>query len=174
MDTRSPAIDVAERAFTITRWFDAPRERVWQAWTDPAQLAEWWGPHGFTNPVADVDVRPSGELRIVMRSPDGADFPVVGEFLEVEPPSKLVFSDVVGDQAPPEWRARIDSNRPSSMPGSQLRIVVTVTFEERDGGTLLSIRNQFDSDEDRDAIMRDGAVEGWTESLERLETLLAG
>ena len=80
-------VDVAERSFTLTRWFDAPRERVWRAWTDPRELAAWWGPHGYTNPVVDADFRPGGGLRIVMRSPEGVDFPMVGEFIAIEPPS---------------------------------------------------------------------------------------
>jgi uncharacterized protein YndB with AHSA1/START domain len=180
MDTSPPSsstdprvgIAVKEREFTLTRWFDAPRERVWRAWTDPQELAAWWGPHGYTNPVVEADMRPGGRLRIVMRSPDGVDFPAVGEFLAVEPPSRLVFTDDVGDEAPAEWRASLDEKRPSSPPGSPLRIVVEVTLEERDGGTLLTVTDTFASDEDRDAIMRDGAVEGWSESMERLEALV--
>jgi uncharacterized protein YndB with AHSA1/START domain len=169
-----PRVEVAldDHAFTLTRWFDAPRDRVWRAWTDPRELAQWWGPHGYTNPEVEADFRPGGRLRILMRSPEGVDFPAVGEFLEVDPPSRLVFTDDVGDEAPAEWRARLDRNRPSSPPGSPLRMVVEVTFEERDGGTLLIVTDSFASDEDRDAIMRDGAVAGWSESMERLEALV--
>jgi uncharacterized protein YndB with AHSA1/START domain len=165
-------VEVADRAFTLVRWFDAPRERVWRAWTDPAELAQWWGPHGYTNPVTETDVRPGGSLRIVMRSPEGTEFPVTGQYLEVDPPSRIVFTDVLSDEMPAEWRARIDRYRPSSAPGTPLRITTTVTFEERDGRTLLTIRNVFLSDEDRDAVMRDGAAAGWAESLERLDTLV--
>jgi uncharacterized protein YndB with AHSA1/START domain len=180
MDTVPPAaqtdprveVTLTNRSFTLTRWFDAPRERVWRAWTDPRELAMWWGPHGFTNPEVEADFRPGGKLRIVMRSPDGVDFPVIGEFLEVDPPSRLVFTDDVTDQAPAEWRTNLDRNRPSSPPGSPLRIVVEVSFIERDGGTLLTVTDTFASDEDRDAIMRDGAVAGWSESMERLEALV--
>jgi uncharacterized protein YndB with AHSA1/START domain len=169
-----PRVEVAlaDRSFTLTRWFDAPRERVWRAWTDPRELAAWWGPHGFTNPEVEADIRPGGRLRIVMRSPEGVDFPAVGEFLEVEPPSRLVFTDDITDQAPAEWRASLDRNRPSSPAGSPLRIVVAVSFIERDGGTLLTVTDTFASNEDRDAIMRDGAVAGWSESMERLEALV--
>jgi uncharacterized protein YndB with AHSA1/START domain len=166
-------VSVAERSFTLTRWFDAPRKRMWRAWTDPRELAAWWGPHDYSNPVVEADLRPGGSLRIVMRSPDGVDFPATGQFLEVDPPSRLVFTDDVNDEAPAEWRARLDSYRPSLPAGAPLRLVVSVTFEERDGGTLLSITNGFASEEDRDAIMRDGAVSGWSESLERLESLVS-
>ena len=164
-------VAVADRAFTLTRWLDAPRDRVWRAWTDPRELAQWWGPHGFTNPVAEADVRPGGSLRIVMRSPEGEEFPMSGEFLEVDPPARLVFTDDITDEMPAEWRARIDSYRPSRRRG---RVRIAVTSRSRSGmaGRYSWIRNTFASDEDRDAVMRDGAASGWSESMERLEALV--
>ena len=165
-------IAVDDRAFTLSRWLDAPRDRVWRAWTDQRELAKWWGPHGFTNPVAEADVRPEGELRIVMRSPDNVDLPMSGQYLDVEPPSRLVFTDEVGADAPAVWYDTLDGYRPSLPPRSPLRIVVTVTFEERDGGTQLTIESEFASDEDRDAVMRLGAASGWSESLEKLEAFV--
>ena len=65
-----------EASVTITRTFDAPRKLVWQAWTDPKMMAQWFGPRGFTNPFCELDVRPGGSLRIVMRGPDGNDYPM--------------------------------------------------------------------------------------------------
>jgi uncharacterized protein YndB with AHSA1/START domain len=173
-DTRiDPNVDVtvADRSLTLSRWFDVPRERVWNAWTDPEQIAAWWGPHGYTNPTAVAEARAGGRLRIVMRSPDGIDYPVVGEFVEVDPPSRLVFTDRA-DEAPAEWRATLDSYRTATPAGAPLRMVVTVSFEERDGGTQLTVATEFTSDDDRDAVMRMGAVSGWSESLEKLETHL--
>jgi uncharacterized protein YndB with AHSA1/START domain len=164
-------VTVANQALTLSRWFDAPRERVWKAWTDPERLASWWGPHGFTNPTAIAEARPGGRLRIVMRSPDGVDYPVVGEFVEVDPPSRIVFTDTA-DEAPAEWRSTLDSFRTATPAGTPLRMIVTVSFEERDGGTQLTIVSEFASDDDRDAVMRMGAVSGWSESLDKLETLL--
>ncbi len=166
-------VDVAvdDRAFTLSRWLDAPRDRVWRAWTDQRELAKWWGPHGYTNPVVEADVRPEGELRIVMRSPDNVDLPISGQFLDVDPPSRLVFTDEVAD-GPAMWHEALDGYRPSLPPGSPLRVTVTVTFEERDGGTQLTIESEFASDEDRDAVMRMGAASGWSESLEKLEALV--
>ncbi|HYT14944.1 MAG TPA: SRPBCC domain-containing protein, partial [Burkholderiales bacterium] len=67
--TTSAAVQPNERTVVITRVFDAPRELVWRAWTDPRHMAQWWGPQGFTNPVCEMDVRPGGALRIVMRAP---------------------------------------------------------------------------------------------------------
>jgi uncharacterized protein YndB with AHSA1/START domain len=163
-------VAVADRAVTLTRWYDAPREHVWAAWTDPAQLAQWWGPNDFTTPVVRTDLRTGGALRIVMRSPDGRDYPIVGEFLEIEPPTRLVFTDLA-DELPADWHAELDRQRPPETRGRPLRIVVTVTFEERDGGTLLTIANAFESDGERDAVMRLGAADGWAEMLEKLDKL---
>jgi len=67
---------------TLTRAFDAPPTLVWKAWTDPKMMAQWFGPRDFTNPVCELDVRVGGSLRIVMRGPDGNDYPMKGVFLE--------------------------------------------------------------------------------------------
>ncbi len=84
--------DYTGREFVITREFDAPRELVFKAWTDPKHLARWWGPKGFTNPVCDWDARPGGKIYDVMRAPNGQDFPMGGEFREIVAPERLVFS----------------------------------------------------------------------------------
>src|SRR5437016_3052796 len=89
----------AEREITITRMFDAPRTAVFQAWTDAGQLAQWWGPKGFTNPVCEIDVRVGGAIRINMRNPDGNIYPMQGEFREIVPPERLVFTNIAVDAA---------------------------------------------------------------------------
>ncbi len=76
----------------ITRTFDSPRELVFKAWTDPKHVTQWWGPHGFTNPVCELDVRPGGAIRIHMRGPDGTVYPMTGTFHEVVEPERLVFA----------------------------------------------------------------------------------
>ena len=156
---------------TLTRWFDAPPERVWRAWTDPAELAQWWGPHGYTIPISEVDVRRDGAYRIVMRSPEGVDYPATGRFVEIDSPNRLVFTDEASDM-PPDWQAVLDKHTPSTPPGTELRIVNTVTFEDRDGGTLVTITSTFRSDEERDAVARMGAISGWSEMFEKLDSLL--
>src|SRR5277367_3819372 len=70
--------DYEGREFIITREFAAPRKLVFQAWTDPKHLAQWWGPRGFTNPVCEWDVRPGGKIYDVMRGPNGTDYPLGG------------------------------------------------------------------------------------------------
>src|SRR5271165_2323329 len=89
----STATQSAERELVITRIFDAPRELVFRMWTDPRHVAQWWGPDGFTNPVCEMDVRPGGALHIVMRGPDGTQYPMRGEFREIIEPERLVFTN---------------------------------------------------------------------------------
>lgn len=92
----TPAL-YGERTVTFTRLFDAPRNLVWRAWTDPKHLAQWFGPEGFTSSVPELDVRVGGSLRIVMRSGDDNDYPMKSEFREVVPPERLVFSNIAVD-----------------------------------------------------------------------------
>ncbi|HET9685736.1 MAG TPA: SRPBCC domain-containing protein, partial [Pseudolabrys sp.] len=82
---------------TILRVLDAPRALVWKAWTDPKMMAQWFGPRGFTIPVCELDVRAGGSLRIVMRGPDGQDYPMKGEFREVVAPERLLFTNIATD-----------------------------------------------------------------------------
>ena len=103
-----PQIDPNRRELTIRRTFAAPRALVWQAWTDPRQLAKWWGPHGFTNPVCEIDLRPGGAIHIVMRAPDGTDYPMRGEFREIVPPERLVFTNYPVDERRPPIDRRAD------------------------------------------------------------------
>jgi uncharacterized protein YndB with AHSA1/START domain len=83
----------------ISRVFDAPRELVFQAWTDPVHLAQWWGPRGFTNPVCEWSARPGAKVHVVMRAPNGTDYPMAGAFREVVAPEKLVFTTGALDAA---------------------------------------------------------------------------
>ena len=80
---RSPVADTSEREILLSRVFDAPRNLVWEAWTDPRQVAQWWGPNGFTTTIEVMDVRPGGHWRHVMHGPDGTDYPNDIVFLEV-------------------------------------------------------------------------------------------
>jgi uncharacterized protein YndB with AHSA1/START domain len=80
----------------LTRVFDAPRELVFKAWTDPQRVAQWWGPRCFTNPVCELDVRPAGAIRIHMRGPDGTVYPMTGVYQVVEP-ERIVFTSAALD-----------------------------------------------------------------------------
>lgn len=161
----------ADHEFVISRTFRAPRARVFEAWTDPRHLARWWGPHAFTNPVCDVDARPGGSYRIVMRSPDGTDYPLRGTYLDMEVPAHLVMS-MITDEHPPHWHARLRQYRHDA--GSEPpQPVAIVLFDHLDRGTVVSIKVRFASSADCNAFLKMGMCEGWSQSLERLGGLLA-
>jgi len=82
----------------ITRTFDAPRELVWQAWTEPDRLMRWWGPKGFTAPVCTVDLRVGGRYLSCMRSPEGQDYWSTGVYQELVAPARLVYTDSFADE----------------------------------------------------------------------------
>ena len=158
--------DAADRDFVISRVFAAPRELVWKAWTDAKHMAEWWGPHAFTNPVCEMDVRPGGAYRIVMRGPDGDEFPIKGVFREIAEPEQLVMT-VDCSEHPDSWHDMINPNRGKTKKPF-LEMLQTVIFEELDGKTKLTIRTRFDSVAIRDAAVKIGMNEGWSQSLESL------
>jgi len=147
----------AEREVTLTRVFDGPRELVWRMWTDPRHMAQWWGPKGFTNPVCEMDVRVGGAIRIDMRGPDGTVYPMTGTFREVVAPERLVFMAVPIDAA-----------------GTvQLESLTTVTFEAIGGKTRLTVHAKAVGYVAAAVGMLAGMETGWTQSLERLEALVA-
>lgn len=155
----------------FTRIIAAPRTSVFKAWTDAAQLAQWWGPHGFTTPVCEMDVRPGGGYRIVMRAKDGAEYPLKGIYREIVEPERLVVTDNWAEH-PAEWLALLNRSSPQTGGEQAQEALNTVTFEELDGKTRLTIRIRFDSAAVRDAMLKMGMAEGWSQSLERLEALL--
>jgi len=162
-----------DRDFVLTRTFDAPRERVFAAWTDPKQMAQWWGPKGFTNPVCQMDVRPGGRYRIVMRSPEGEDYPIDGEFLEIVKPSRLVMT-MDAREHPPEFFAQLDAARPLEAQGKPFRPRTTVLFDDHFGKTTLTVIQRFESAGDVEANEKLGAAEGWGGSFDKLDALLGG
>lgn len=138
----------------MTRTFDAPRDLVFRAHTDPEMVAQWWGQHGSTTIVDQLDLRPGGAWRFVQHSPDGNEFAFRGEYREIVPPERLVYTF--------EYEG---------MPGHVA--VETLTFEEEDGKTKMTDHSLFASIEDRDGMLESGMEEGAAESLDRLEELLA-
>jgi uncharacterized protein YndB with AHSA1/START domain len=140
----------------LVRMFDAPREDVYRAWTDADVLQVWWGPRGFTNPVCEVDARVGGALKIVMRGPDGTEYPMRGIFREVTAPERLVFSNVP-----------VDGQDRAMMLG-----VTTVIFEEVRGGTKMTMRTVAIGVHPLAARMLEGMQEGWSQTLDRLQELI--
>jgi uncharacterized protein YndB with AHSA1/START domain len=138
------------------RIFDAPRERVWQAFTDPNRIPRWWGPHGTTTTVAEMDVRPGGKWRYVSKGPDRDDVAFYGEYLEVDPPQRFKWTflfDVegIGPQGGPE----------------------THTFEDLSGRTKVVSRGHFGSVDEIEAALATGMVAGAIETWDRLAAHLA-
>ncbi len=138
----------------ITRVYDAPRELVWRAWTEPEELVEWWGPPGWSTPLETVtmDVRPGGDFRLVSVSADGVEMPVVGVYREVVEPERLVL-DEPAEQA---WHEGAES---------------VVTFTDLGGGrTEVAIRATIQTTDE----MRQTAERGMRDSFDRLAEHLGG
>ena len=137
----------AEAMLQIKRTYEAPRERVFRAWTDPERLMKWFCPEGYENPGADVDLRVDGKYKIQMRKlPDGNPFAVGGRYLEVTEPSRLVFTW--------QWEG-------NDLPTADT--VVTVELEETNGITELTLTHERFPDEE----MRDKHDKGWCSCLDR-------
>ena len=154
MDARrnSPATNTADREIVLTRVFDAPRELVWKVWTDPKHVVHWWGPNGFTTTIEKMDVRPGGVWKHVMHGPDGTDYPNSSVFQEVVKPERIVYALGGGKKG-----------------GPGAHFVATWTFETLGDKTRVTIRMIFDSQADRDFVIKEyGAVEGGKQTLERL------
>lgn len=149
----------AIKEVTLTRIFNAPRKLVFKAFTNREMVMQWWGPHGFTNPECEMDVRINGKLKINMHAPQ-MGFPnhwCHGEFLEIDEPRKVVFTT----------RAFLDENDIAGLEG-----VITATLEDVNGKTKLTIHatiTKLDADKQMAA---DGMEQGWNESLEKLNILL--
>jgi len=160
-----------ENEFVITRTFDAPRELVWEAWTEPRHMAQWWGPAPFTNPVCEMDVRVGGAYRIVMHHPEGTEYPLKGVFREIVKPERLVMTMDCSEH-PAEWHDLVNPNRSKEESNPAGGLLTTVIFEDLNGKTKLTIRTRFESTVIRHAMLRMGMTEGWSLSLERLKILL--
>jgi uncharacterized protein YndB with AHSA1/START domain len=156
MSTRIDGLD-----FIASRVFDAPRELVFGAFSDCAQLARWWGPKGWTLPVCDIDFRAGGTWRYCMQSPAGEMACGASTYHEIVKPERIVFTDTFTDE---------DGNRSADTPET----VVTVTFSERDGRTTLTSHAAFTSARDLQFAIDLGMAQGLTETWDRLEAFLAG
>jgi len=157
----------ADTEFVITRVLDAPRSNVFHAWTDPVQMAKWWGPHSVTNVVSDMDVRPGGNYRIVMHGPDGTEYPIKGTFREIRPPSQLVMT-VDASEHPKEWHDLVMPHHAHKDKNPCGLMLDTIHFDDLGSKTRLTVVTRFETPEIRDAMMKMGVSDGWAQSLERL------
>jgi uncharacterized protein YndB with AHSA1/START domain len=148
-DTPAPA----DYDLTLIRVYDAPREAVWKAWTDPKQLPIWWGPHGMTTPVCEIDLKPGGIFRTEMRAQDGTEYSHQGVYLEVVENFRLAFTDAYQQG----WK-------PSAKPF----MTAVITFEEQGGRTKVTSQARHWTEADREAHEKIGFHKGWGESADRL------
>lgn len=167
----STLLPAAADEFLITRILHAPRALVWQAWTDVHHMKRWWGPHGFDIPQCEMDVRVGGNYRVVMRSADGVDYPVTGEFRELLPAERLVMT-LNCIEHPPAWHDLVRANRAPGDDNPAGEMIQTATFDNLGDTTRLTIRTRFESTAIRDAMLKMGMLEGWSQSLERLDALV--
>jgi uncharacterized protein YndB with AHSA1/START domain len=163
--------NAAAGEFVITRTFDAPRDLVWKAFTDPALMKQWWGPKGFTVIASKMDLRPGGTYHYGMKAPDGT--PMWGKFVyrEVEAPKRMVFFNSFSDEAG-------GITRHPMAPTWPLEMLSIFTFEEEPGGkTKLTIRwsphNATDDERKTFDAGHDGMRQGWGGTLEQLTAYLA-
>jgi uncharacterized protein YndB with AHSA1/START domain len=147
----------ARRDLVLTRRYKAPSALVWKAWTDPAHLARWWGPEGFTNPICRFEGKPGGAIYIVMRAPDGRDYPMSGRVLEIEAPTRLVFL------------ARAEDEKQEVLLESLTRVTFAAHGEETEVRVVAHGVGLVPA-----AIgMLQGMEQGWSGSLEKLGRVLA-
>ena len=160
----------------LNRRFDAPRALVFQAWTDPQMMAAWFGPGEFTA-SATADARQGGRFTITMHGPDGTDYPIDGEFAEFVRDEHLVMT-MSADRHPPEWHAMIrkayieTGGDPETYASGPIR--TRVDFSDSGDGTLVTVRQTFPSGALRDAHATLGNPTGWSQSFDKLDTVLAG
>jgi uncharacterized protein YndB with AHSA1/START domain len=161
MTTRSNlAKKFVEQELVIARVFNAPREPLWKAWTEPERLMKWWGPKNFTSPVAKIDLRVGGKYLFCMRSPEGKDFWSTGVYKEIVPMRRLVCTDSFADE-----KGNVVPASHYGMPGDwPLELLVTVTFEEKKGKTTMILRHEGIPA----GTMSDNTEAGWNESFDKL------
>jgi uncharacterized protein YndB with AHSA1/START domain len=154
--TATTTIYSVDGDLVFERTFDAPRDKVWQAFTDPAAVPRWWGPHGTTTTVVEMDVRPGGRWRYVSSAPDREDVAFFGEYLEVSPPERIRWTfmfdvDGLGPQGGPE----------------------TFTFEDLGGRTKVVSVGHLGSPEAIEGALATGMIGGAIETWDRLAAVLA-
>lgn len=160
---------VATKTLRIVRVFNAPREKVWKAWTEPEHLKKWWGPKDFTAPHIKQDLRTGGKYLYCMRGPAGSEWDKDmwsgGIYEEVIPMEKIVATDHFSD-AEGNWVSPKEFGMPGEWPDEEMRI--TVTFEDAgEGKTKVTLVH-----EGHPADMADMAEGGWNESLDKFEAIL--
>jgi len=159
------ATKTCEDEIVITRFFEAPREFVWRAWTEPELVTMWWGPKNYTSPSCKIDLRVGGSYLFCMRSPEGKDFWSTGIYREIVTPDRIVCTDSFADEngnVVPATYYGMSADLPREM-------LMTVTFEELAGRTRFTLRHAgIPAGE-----MNDLTRAGWNESLDKFAGVVA-
>lgn len=151
-EQNSHAAVTPDREIVMSRLLDAPRELVWDAFTDPKQVVQWWGPNGFTTTIHEMDVRPGGRWRHTMHCPDGTNYPNASVFKEVVKPERIVYGHGGGKEG-----------------GPGVTFEASWTFEAQGDKTLLTGRMVFATAAAREFVVKEhGAIEGGKQTLARL------
>ena len=158
MNAAQQTATTTDRELVLTRIINAPREKVFRAWTEPELIKQWFAPRPYTVAIAETDVRPGGASRIDMRGPDGQEIPGNGVYLEVVKNERLVFTD-----------AYTKAWEPSLKPF----MTVILTFEDEGGKTKYTARVRHWSVADREAHEKMGFYPGWGQCTDQLEELMA-
>ena len=150
MESQNEKNNTADRELIITRVLNAPRELVWEVWTKPEHIKNWWGPNGFTNTINAMEVKPGGCWDFVMHGPDGTDYKNKSIYKEIVKPERIVFEHITGPH-----------------------FTTTVTFAEQGKKTLLTWRMLFDTAEQLQQVIKTfKADEGLKQNIEKLEVYL--
>ncbi|HEX5433688.1 MAG TPA: SRPBCC domain-containing protein [Candidatus Angelobacter sp.] len=152
MPAQGNPAQIPKTEIEVTRVINAERAMVFEAWTDPKQLAAWWGPRGFSSPVCRADARPGGEIYIEMRGPDGVVYPMKGTFQEVVPPERIVFVSAALDK---DGKALFE-------------VLNTATFTEQGKKTTLTLHARVLTKTPLADQYLAGMEIGWRQSLDRL------
>jgi uncharacterized protein YndB with AHSA1/START domain len=146
--------ETADRELVISRTLNAPRELVYEAWTQPKHIAQWWGPNGFTNTIHEMEVKHGGVWRFMMHGPNGDNYPNKIVFIEVVRYERLVYTHGSDEDTDPN------------------QFHVTVTFEALGKKTVITMKSIFKSAEALAEVKKLGATEGAKQTLQRLEEYL--
>jgi uncharacterized protein YndB with AHSA1/START domain len=146
----------AEHELVITKLLDAPREKLFRCWTQPALLKQWFAPKPFTVASAEVDLRPGGGCTIVMRSPEGQEFPNPGIYLDIVPNQRIVFTDAL---------------RPGFVPSGEPFMVAVVEFADEAGKTRYTARARHWNAQAKARHEQMGFHQGWSQCADQLEAL---
>jgi uncharacterized protein YndB with AHSA1/START domain len=161
--------DATQKPFIISRVFDAPRDRVWKAWTEAERLKQWWGPKGFTVHTCKLDLRPGGVFHYGMKAPDGSDMWGKFAYREIKPQERLVFINSFSDP-------KGGTSRHSGHASWPLQMLSTVEFEEQGGKTKVTVHwiPHEASETERKTFEqgRDSMKQGWTGTFEKFADYL--